>query len=82
MSPSEVAEKLPRAADVSRKWFELTEMMDSTPKELAFRFALSLNCPLVVGAETVKQVEENVRLSQQKPLSKCQIEQILGRLPH
>ena len=76
MSPSQVTEKLPRAVDVSQKWFELTETMDSTPKELAFRFALSLNCPLVVGAETVKQLEENISLSQQKPLSKDQIEQI------
>jgi len=76
MSPSQVAEKLPQAADASRKWFELAETMKSTPKELAFRFALSLNCPLVVGAETVKQAEENIKLSQQRSLSKEQIEQI------
>jgi aryl-alcohol dehydrogenase-like predicted oxidoreductase len=80
MSPSQVAEKLPRAADVSQRWFEMAETMDSTPKELAFRFALSLNCPLVVGAETVEQVEENIRLSQQKPLSEDQIEQIRGTI--
>jgi len=76
MLPSQVAEKLPRAADASRKWFEVAETMNSTPKELAFRFALSLNCPLVVGAETLEQIEENIKLSQQKPLPKGQIEQI------
>ncbi len=76
MSPTQVTAKLLQAADASRKWFELAEMMDSTPKELAFRFALSLNCPLVVGAETVEQVEENIKLSQQQPLSKDEIKQI------
>lgn len=76
ISPAQVVEKLPWAVDASRRWFELAETMDSAPKELAFRFALSLNCPLVVGAETVEQVEENIKLSQQKPLSKGQIKQI------
>lgn len=68
LSPEDVAEKLPAAEKVSRKWFELVGKSDQSPQQLSIRFELSLNVPLVIGVENVQQLDEDARLFQQAPL--------------
>lgn len=68
LSPERVAEKLSPAREASQKWHKLVADRHLGPKQLSIRFGLSLNMPLVIGAESVQQVEENIQLCEQAPL--------------
>jgi aryl-alcohol dehydrogenase-like predicted oxidoreductase len=68
MPPEKVRERLPRAYNASRKWWELVRSLGASPEELAVRFVLSLHCPIVVGVETVSQLKDNLRLFRQSPM--------------
>lgn len=68
LPPEKVRERLPRAYDASRKWWELSKSLGASPRELAVRFVLSLHCPIVVGVETVSQLTENLRLFNLLPM--------------
>ncbi len=80
LSPEEVAEKLPAAEKASRKWFELVDKYGQSPQQLSISFELSLNVPLVIGAESIQQLSENAQLFQQAPLSADVIERIAYEL--
>ena len=80
LSPEQVAEKLPRAKDASLRWHKLAAELDMKPETLAMRFGLSLNGPLVVGAETPQQVEQNIRFCEQPPLESDIVEEIRKRM--
>ena len=68
--PSEqVAARLPMAREASVRWHELAARHGMSVKEMAVRFALTLDAPLVVGAESPDQVRETVALAQLEPLS-------------
>jgi aryl-alcohol dehydrogenase-like predicted oxidoreductase len=69
LSPQDVAEKLPAAEKASRKWFELVDRFGRSPQQLSISFGLSLNMPLVVGVESIRQLNENAQLFRQDPLS-------------
>jgi len=65
-----VAARLPAARDAAARWWELARTFGIPPKALALRYALTLDAPLVVGAESPEQVAETARLAAiLKPLS-------------
>jgi aryl-alcohol dehydrogenase-like predicted oxidoreductase len=68
LSSEDVSKKLPVAKLASQKWHALTAQFDMSPKQLSIGFGLSLNVPLVVGAESIQQLNENAQLFQQTPL--------------
>lgn len=72
LAVSEVKEKLPVACDAAELWQMLANKMSCPLAELAFRYALSLDSPLVVGAENVGQIRQNLQLAKLKPLSEFQ----------
>ncbi|MBX7255994.1 MAG: aldo/keto reductase [Candidatus Hydrogenedentes bacterium] len=76
MTPEAVKERLPRAHDASVRWHNLARSMGLTATELAMRFALTLKAPLVVGVESVAQLEDTIRLSQLEPLTRGDIDAI------
>ncbi len=69
LSPQDVAKKLPAAKRASQKWYELAAQSGMSPKHLSISFGLSLNVPLVIGVESIQQLNENTQLFQQAPLS-------------
>ena len=80
LSPETVAEKLSAARNASEKWHTLVAKLDIETSELAVRFGLFMNGPLVIGAETVQQVEENALLLRQPPLTYDVIEMIQNEM--
>ena len=61
--PQEQVEKrLPAAAQAARCWRDLAAEFSCRPIEVAFRFALSLALPLVIGVDCPEQVGENLDL--------------------
>jgi aryl-alcohol dehydrogenase-like predicted oxidoreductase len=69
LSPQDVAKKLPVAKRASQKWYELATQFGMSPKHLSISFGLSLDVPLVIGVESIRQLNENAQLFQQAPLS-------------
>jgi aryl-alcohol dehydrogenase-like predicted oxidoreductase len=80
LSPRDVAKKLPVAKRASQKWYELAAQFGMSPKHLSISFGLSLNMPLVIGVESVQQLNENAQLFQQAPLSAEVSERIRSQL--
>ncbi|MBU1694400.1 MAG: aldo/keto reductase [Verrucomicrobia bacterium] len=72
MTAAQVAARLPDAAKAAECWWAVAEKLHIPPAELAMRFALSLDCPLVIGAERAEQVRTNVNLMKLSPLSKSE----------
>ena len=72
MPAAEVAARLPAAASAAACWHAAAARQGIAPTELAMRFALGLNCPLVVGAERVEQVQDNLRLLSVAPMSEAE----------
>jgi aryl-alcohol dehydrogenase-like predicted oxidoreductase len=68
LSPQDVAKKLPVAKLASQKWHELAAQFGMSPKQLSTSFGLSLNVPLVIGVESIRQISENAQLFRQAPL--------------
>ncbi|NUM53851.1 MAG: aldo/keto reductase [Candidatus Hydrogenedentes bacterium] len=68
MPPDRVRARLPRAEGASARWWDLANEFGVSVKELAMRYALALGAPLVVGAESVTQLEETVALASLEPL--------------
>lgn len=68
LPPELAAARLPIAREASLRWHELAARHGMAVKEMAVRFALSLNVPLVVGAESPDQIRETVELAQLGPL--------------
>jgi len=80
LSPENVAERLPVARGASQKWCELAAKLGMEREHLSVSFGLSLNMPLVIGAESTQQVNENVRLCEQSPLSADATQQIWDKM--
>jgi aryl-alcohol dehydrogenase-like predicted oxidoreductase len=70
LSPEHAAARLPIAREASIRWHELAARHGISAKEMAVRFALTLNAPLVVGAESAEQIDETVELARLGPLPK------------
>ncbi|NIA13410.1 MAG: hypothetical protein GWP08_04965, partial [Nitrospiraceae bacterium] len=68
LSPEAVATRLPAAVEASRRWHAFTEQQGLSPLELAVRFGVALDVPLVVGAETPGQLRETIALVKRGPL--------------
>ena len=68
LAPAIVAERLPVAHEASLRWRALAARCGMPVVELAARFAMSLEQPLVVGAESPEQVDSTIRLARQGPL--------------
>ncbi|HOZ47997.1 MAG TPA: aldo/keto reductase, partial [Candidatus Hydrogenedentes bacterium] len=64
-----VAERLAIARDAAERWHALCRRYGISPVEMAMRFALTLDAPLVVGAETAEQVRDTARLASLEPLA-------------
>lgn len=69
LSPEDVSKKLPVAKLASQRWYELAAQSGMSARQLSISFGLSLNVPLVIGVESMQQLNENARLFQQAPLS-------------
>lgn len=69
MTPEGVAERLPVALPALQEWLGFCREQGTTPFEWCMRFAATLKCPVVLGAETETQVRANARLLEAKPLS-------------
>jgi aryl-alcohol dehydrogenase-like predicted oxidoreductase len=80
LSPENVAKKLPVARGASQKWCKLAAKFGMEREHLSISFGLSLNMPLVIGAESIQQVNENVRLCEQSPLSADATQQIWDKM--
>ena len=76
MLPAVVASKLPRAKEAAVRWWKLADALGASPKELAMRYALTLDAPLVVGAESPGQLAETARMARLAPLTRVEIETI------
>lgn len=76
MPPEKVRARLPRAGDAAARWWGLAKDLGMSTKELAMRYALTLNSPLVVGAEAVAQLSDTVAMMSLDPLTPDAIERI------
>jgi len=76
LPPEQVESRLPAAAQAARCWRELAAGFSRRPIELAFRFALSLNLPLVIGVDCPEQVGENLDLLALGALEQDQVDRI------
>ena len=74
LAPEEVAARLPGAHRAARRWHELVLEYDTSPARLAMRFAKALDVPLVIGAETVQQINDTISLLNEPPLEREIIE--------
>ena len=80
LSPEDVAKKLPVAKQASQRWHELATQYGMSARQLSISFGLSLNVPLVIGLESIQQLNENARLFQQAPLPAEVIDGIWSKL--
>ena len=62
MRPDVVGKRLPAARSASERWWALAEELEIAPAELALRYALGLGAPLVIGAESSRQVRDTARM--------------------
>ncbi len=76
MTPAAVASRLPGASEAAVRWWKLADELGASPKELAMRYALTLDAPLVVGAESPGQLAETARMARLAPLTGLEIETI------
>jgi aryl-alcohol dehydrogenase-like predicted oxidoreductase len=76
MTPEAVAARLPAAEPAARAWHAFASEKRMSPRELAVRFGMSLNIPLVVGAETPEQISETTELAGRGPLHSETIEEL------
>jgi len=68
LPPDAVAQKLPAAHAASLRWQAFAREQGCSPVELALRFALTLDLPLVVGAESPGQLRETAAWMGKGPL--------------
>ena len=76
LPPETVAERLPIAREAAVRWHGLARRHGMRPVEMAVRFALTLETPLIVGAETGEQVRQTVQLASQKPLAQEVVDEV------
>jgi aryl-alcohol dehydrogenase-like predicted oxidoreductase len=80
LSPESVAARLPHAQTAARKWHKLAAQYNIAPVTFAMRFARSLDLPLVIGAETLQQLRDNISLLKEAPLENKIIESIQRKM--
>jgi len=80
MPPSAVATRLPQAHEAALRWNAFARRLRMTTTELAVRFSLTLDVPLVVGAESPEQIAETALLVGRGPLSKEEVEALAETL--
>lgn len=80
LSEKESNKKLPFASTCFSKWYNLLRDHNLTAKNAALSFALSLNSPLVIGAETENQIEENISLFNINKMNKTVIDHFYNHL--
>jgi aryl-alcohol dehydrogenase-like predicted oxidoreductase len=76
LSIEEVAQRMPFAKEASMLWNGLARRYDLSPSEMAIRFAVGLDAPLVVGAEAAEQIVDTARIVQKGPLEQEVIDAI------
>jgi aryl-alcohol dehydrogenase-like predicted oxidoreductase len=84
LAPRDVETRLPPAGPVARRWHGLAESLGVSVRLLAMRLALAMGAPLVVGAETIEQIGENLAMLAEGPLEADQIRRVreaLGPVP-
>ncbi|HPO13823.1 MAG TPA: aldo/keto reductase [Candidatus Hydrogenedentes bacterium] len=69
MSPEAVAQRLPAARDAAERWHAFCQRHALRPQEAAMRFALRVQTPLVVGAESPDQLRDTLDLMGKDPFS-------------
>jgi hypothetical protein len=80
LPPGEVATRLPAAREAGARWYGLAARFNLSPVEMAVRFGMTLDAPLVIGAEAPEQVIDTVRLAGQGPLSPDIVEELARTL--
>jgi aryl-alcohol dehydrogenase-like predicted oxidoreductase len=73
LSPGEVSQHVPEARAASEDWHALAEAWGMPPQEVALRFALSFDAPLVLGAEQPEQVVQLAAAAAKGPLTETQL---------
>jgi aryl-alcohol dehydrogenase-like predicted oxidoreductase len=76
MSPEAVKRRLPFAVEAVRRWTGLVMECRCKPDELAMKFALSLESPIVVGVDNVSHMKRNISLMSSEALRQDEIEHI------
>ncbi len=80
LSESEAAVRLPDAAKAAKHWHGVARALDLSHIDAAVWFALALDAPLVIGAETTVQVKETARLMRGHPLNRTRIDMIANAM--
>lgn len=62
LTPADVRKRLPIAGNLADRWHSLASRLHMSVITLAARYAIGLGVPIVVGAESVAQVKENLEL--------------------
>lgn len=80
LSPEDVAARMGFAGEASARWHAVANGFGISPIEMAVRFAVGLDAPLVVGAEAPEQIAETVRIAAKGPLDARVIDAISAAL--
>ncbi len=80
LSPSEAVARLPKAEEVARRWHAFAESQSISVAELAIRFGMNLETPLVVGADSSEQLEKTLAWMRQGPLAASVLEALAEAL--
>ena len=78
--PEQVATRLPAARPAAECWHALASRAGIAPVAMALRYALGLDVPLVVGADSPEQIAETVALAEAGPLPAALVEEIAQEL--
>ncbi len=84
LDPAEAGARVPGADMAARRWQAFCAEYGRTPLEMAVQFVLSLEVPLVIGAETPAQVRRNAELVALPPLEEdllALVDKTMGDLP-
>jgi aryl-alcohol dehydrogenase-like predicted oxidoreductase len=83
MGEGAVTTRLPFAAGVAAEWAALASEWGLSRRELAARVALAPGMPMVVGAATAREADENTGLAERRAFDEKRLEAIRERMaPH
>ncbi|MFP4501270.1 MAG: aldo/keto reductase [Candidatus Hydrogenedentota bacterium] len=80
MPPEAAATRLPAAKEASERWHAFAREHGMQPPELAIRFGLALDTPLVIGAETPEQVEATIAWAHGPAVTRELLDDLAARL--
>ena len=76
LPPLEVKKRVPDAFECALAWNHLCETWGLTSVQAAVRYVKAYSVPMVIGSETSEQLNQNILLMNEPPLSEAQMRQI------